>query len=74
MMLSNYKTLNRYILELQELVESAPHLGQLPCIYFSDDESNNWQYLRNSPCTALIEDGGVTTDVNDNTANAICIN
>jgi hypothetical protein len=74
MMTSNLKTLNQFILELQELVELAPHLGELPCIYFSDNEGNDWEYLRNSPCTALIEDGGVTTDVNDNYATAICIN
>lgn len=67
-------TLNEYITQLQDLVKQEPKLGKLSCIYFSDDESNNWQYLQNSPCTALIEDGGVTTSVNDDSANAICIN
>ena len=73
MITSNYKTLNQFILKLQELVKEEPKLGELPCIYFSDAEGNSWEYLRNSPCTALIEDGGVTTDVSDNLANAICL-
>lgn len=74
-MTSNLKTLNQYILELQELVKETPELGEMPCIYFADDEGNDWSYLYNSPCTARIVDGDVEmTQVQPQFATAICIN
>jgi hypothetical protein len=75
MMTSNLKTLNEHIKTLQKLVEKDPTLGELPCIYFSDEEGNNWEYLRNNPCVATIHNSvGVDTGVRNEIANAICIN
>ena len=77
-------TLNQFLDAITELLKKYPDCGNLPLIYASDDEGNDFKKVISIPILAKVEDLSEhyldiqgfegDDDVNPEEFNAICIN
>lgn len=69
-------TLKEYVENLSSFLEENPESKELPVVYASDPEGNNWHYTFSSPTMISKEGNGYSriTTYNINEADEICIN
>ena len=68
-------TLKEYVENLNDFLEENPEAKELPVVYASDPEGNNWHNVESSPCLIQKDENGwVRTTYTMEKANEVCIN
>lgn len=71
-------TVNEMIASLQKMVDKNPEVGNMPCVYSSDDEGNYFDYIYCFPVEGFYIDKDFYSEVNngnrDRKVNSVCIN
>lgn len=68
-------TLGEYVENLNDFLEENPKAKELPVVYASDPEGNNWHNVQSGPCLIQKDENGwVRITYTMEKANEVCIN
>lgn len=68
-------TLEEYVDNLNDFLEQNPEAKELPVVYASDPEANDWHYVHSTPCLIDKDDvGRRLTTYTVKKAVEVCIN